>query len=286
MPAALFGRRWSLAATLVVALAAAATGFATTVAIGFSGSRVYDRPAVIVLGSGNNLSVLVTDGPARLLLAAGDDSAAFGNALAKTRPLGRDRIDVLLLAGTTNDVTFLSRARRTAEGRHVEALGNPELIGALGLPADALLLSPRRFQLTRETHVTVETVDRSETAEGPSFAWRATIDHGTTRLLVLSDGRAVGDFASVGPVSALLVGGEHAVESLSQVDTQVLVVSAVALAGKEVRGEVAEFARSRKYVVRVFAGDATSFAFTDGGLELPARAVSVGGTPEPAVGSR
>jgi hypothetical protein len=122
----LFGRRLSRLQTAGLALLVAAIGFAATVVIGAADSRSYARPMVTVIGAGNGLSILVTDGPARLLIASGDDPAAFGNALAKTRPLGRDRIDVLLLAGTTGDVTFLSRALLTANGRHValQTVGN------------------------------------------------------------------------------------------------------------------------------------------------------------------
>ncbi|HEY7031263.1 MAG TPA: hypothetical protein VH482_08060, partial [Thermomicrobiales bacterium] len=123
----------------LLALAVFVLGFATTIGVGAAQSRGYSRPAVTVLGTGAQLSVLVTDGPARLLLASGDDPAALGNALARIRPIARHRIDVLLLAGTTDDVTFLARARRSVEERHTEAIGNPDVLGALGLPVDAVV---------------------------------------------------------------------------------------------------------------------------------------------------
>src|SRR5262245_7782713 len=83
----------------LLALAVFVLGVATTIGVGAAQTRGYSRPSVIVLGTGAQLSVLVTDGPARLLLASGDDPAALGNALARIRPIGRNRIDVLLLAG-------------------------------------------------------------------------------------------------------------------------------------------------------------------------------------------
>jgi hypothetical protein len=202
--------------------------------------------------------------------------------LARIRPLGRDRVDVLLLAGSTQDLTFLSRAQRAVHGRHVEAIGKPDLIGALGLRTDALLLSPRRFRLSDETSVTVETLDRPDAKDGPSFAWRAIIEHGATRVVVLSDGRVAAEFPDSGPVSALIVNGEQAIAAVGQVETRVFVASAIAVSGKQVRTGVADAARSQAWVMRVFAGDAKRFAFTDAGLELPGGAVSVGGTPQAA----
>ncbi len=41
------------------------------------------QPRLNVLGSGNALSVLITAGQARILLATGDDPVAFANALAQ-----------------------------------------------------------------------------------------------------------------------------------------------------------------------------------------------------------
>src|SRR5262249_699904 len=59
-------------------------------------------PQVDVLGSGNRLSLLVTDGPARLLLATGDNPDQFDNALARFRPIFARRVDVLLMAGANH----------------------------------------------------------------------------------------------------------------------------------------------------------------------------------------
>jgi hypothetical protein len=61
----IFSRRLTLLQTSLVALSVFAAGFASTVAIGTAQSLSYSRPAVIVLGSGTGLSILVTDGPKR-----------------------------------------------------------------------------------------------------------------------------------------------------------------------------------------------------------------------------
>ena len=61
-------------------------------------------PQVVLLGSGNRLSVLVTDGPARLLLATGDSPIDYENALGDVRPIFARRIDVLLVAGSSDKI--------------------------------------------------------------------------------------------------------------------------------------------------------------------------------------
>src|SRR5262249_8437885 len=212
----------------------------------------------------------------------GDDPAAFGNALARVRPLGRDRIDVLLLAGSTNDLTFLARARRAVDGRHLEAIGKPDLLGALELPPDALLAVARRFRPSLQTAVTVETLDRAGAKDGPRFVWRATIERGATRIVVLSDGQAATEFPATGQVSLLVVGGDRPIAAEGQVEARALVASAAAVSGKEVRGDIAKTVRNQTWGIRVFVGDAKRFEFTEAGLVLPTGAVSVGATPPTA----
>ncbi len=274
------GRRFSFLQTLALAIGALALTVSTTVAFGSLQSRHCARPSITVLGSGSDLSILVTDGPARLLLAVGNDPAGFGNALEQSRPFGCDRIDILLLAGSTSDVTFLTRARRAARARHVEAIGRPELLGTLGLPPESHLPSPRRFRLSAETRVTVETAEQADAEDGPAFGWRATIEHGATRVVVLSDGRFAGTFPESGPVSALIVGGAAAPSALDQIETGVLIASASEVSGKEARDAVTATARDRRWVLRVFPGEAKRFDFTDRGLALPSGVVAVGATPE------
>jgi hypothetical protein len=273
------GRRATWRQSALLTLAVFVFSFGATIAIGVAQARSYSRPAVTVLGAGAGLSILVTDGRSRLLLAAGDDSSGFGNALSSIRPFGCDRVDVLLLAGSTSDSTFLSRASRVAHGRHVEVVGNPELVGVLGLQTDAYLVSPRRFRLSGDTSVTVEAEARAGAKDASRYAWRAIIDHGATRIAVLSDGRVASDFPDPGPVSVLIVNGGDATDAAGQAEARVFVASAVAVSGKHVRAGVAAASPDRTWVMRVFAGEAKRFEFVDGGLALPPGAMPVDGTP-------
>ena len=72
-------------------------------------------PQVAILGSGNRLSLLVTDGPARLLLATGDSPIDYENAITRVRPLFARRVDVLLVAGSDDSLYVpIGRPRRCA----------------------------------------------------------------------------------------------------------------------------------------------------------------------------
>jgi hypothetical protein len=125
----------------------------------------------------------------------------------------------------------------------------------------------------------VETVSRVGRQNGPSFGWRMTVDHGPTRVVALSDGRIAGDFPELGAVSALIVGGDQPIASLSAIDARALVVSAQVIAGGALRAEVAKTVPGRIWTVRVFPGDAMRLDFVAHGLKLPANALAVDGTP-------
>jgi hypothetical protein len=127
--------------------------------------------------------------------------------------------------------------------------------------------------------VTIETIERDEDRKGPSFAWRATIERGTTRIVVLSDGRAAGDFPSPGPVSALVVAGAAALDALGVVETGAVVAGATVVSGSDLRSGLAASATGQTWIVRVFPGERASLEFVAGGLRLPSNAVSVEATP-------
>ena len=92
-------------------------------------------PQVALLGSGNRLSLLVTDGPARLLLATGDNPIEYENALTHVRPIFARRVDVLLVAGSGSELRVPLAAYGDAHVRSATALAAlPRPIPWVGFP--------------------------------------------------------------------------------------------------------------------------------------------------------
>ena len=106
-------------------------------------------PQVAILGSGNRLSLLVTDGPARLLLATGDNPIDYENALTHVRPIFARRVDVLLVAGSGSTLLRsarrarrFARAQRDRAGAAAAARPRADALGAI-----ASFSSPQRIRL-------------------------------------------------------------------------------------------------------------------------------------------
>lgn len=275
---------------LLVGLAVFLVGGGTTIAVGLAWAREVRSPRVVLLGSGSRLSVLVTDGDARLLIATGDDPVAFANALARARHPTTRRIDVLLVAGEGPFLVAPASLRDDPRVRLRASLGpltgSAEAVALAG-EGVAPLPSPRRIRLGDEVSVRVESaaVEPEGEVDGGAGAWRATVRRGATTVAILSDGRAAAAFDPLGPVSALVVAGTEPLAAWAAVDAPLLVVagSDAVLSGKELRQGAARLFDDARTAIRVHPGEALPLRFVGAGLEAPAEpAQTVGATPPPA----
>ncbi|MGH2533753.1 MAG: hypothetical protein ACRDJW_15790 [Thermomicrobiales bacterium] len=251
-----------------VVTAAISFGATFPLVLGYSNvqARRAGTPRVIALGAGDDLSVLVTAGPARLLIATGTDTTAFGNAFASALPFGLRRVDVVLLAGRGRSATVAAHAARSVHGR-AYAIIDPGLPTVeLALPNNRLeiLSASRRYHLPGGVSVTVET-----TFDDQRSGWRAMIARGQTRIAVLPDGRISDLLPPHDPVSALIVTGDHPADAIQATRTPAVVVNADAVTEDALREGLTAASRSDLLVTSVFAGQAKAIAFVDGGIRLP-----------------
>lgn len=229
------------------------------------------RPQVALLGSGNRLSLLVTDGPARLLLATGDSPIDYENALAQVRPIFARRVDVLLIAGSGSTLLVPLAAHGDAYVRTTTALAPlPGSAEADVLGSIASFSSPRRVRLGSSVQVTVETaLPFGADADTEFPAWRATIEHGGTRIVVLSDGAAAALFPPESSVSVLVVSGDDPAVAWDLSPAVAFVANAEAIDGPELRAAFTASRRPPQWGFRVFPGEALRLMFVAGGVQLP-----------------
>ena len=239
-------------------------------------------PQVALLGSGNRLSLLVTDGPARLLLATGDNPIEYENALTHVRPIFARRIDVLLVAGSGSTLRVPLAAHGDSHVRSATALAPlPRSAEADAIGAIASFSSPQRIRLGPSIAVTVETaLPVTADAEEEFPAWRATVEHGETRVVVLSDGPAAALFPPVSAPSVLAVSGADPAAAWDLSPAVAFVANAEMIDGPEMRAAFGESRRPPQWGYRVSPGEALRLRFVAGGVELPsAPAHDLAGTP-------
>ena len=274
-------RETASTALLVLAIALASTVAAFTVWL-----RDLNAPSVTFLGSGNRLSVLITDGPARMVLASGDDPIAYENALAHVRPIFARRVDVLLLAGAGPDLLVPLAAFGDGHARQTNALAPvPPSLESAELARVEAFTSARRIQLGPSVSVIVETMRPAGADPDETFpAWRATVERGETRVVILSDGEAAALFPPGPPAAVVAISGSEPTAGWEFSPAVALIANAAEMSGPDLRAALTGDRRSPEWYARVHPGEALRLRFVEDGIALPGDAAQpfAGATPDPS----
>jgi hypothetical protein len=231
--------RWLVAALLI--------GVLISWAWSAGSARSANEPAIVLLGSGNGLSVLVTTGDARVLVAGGTSAGDFANALADARPRTTPRIDVLVaLPGSRNVV---DRARELA--RPTLELRLPDQRS--GRQESGTLTSRRAIDLPG---ITIDI----DPGSGSGEDWSITIRAGASTTLVVPAWTVA---ASRAPVALVVITGRDTGAAATTARTPAIAASVRALDSPVVKDGL--------LAGRVAPGDAVRLRMSsDGALAVPA----------------
>jgi hypothetical protein len=173
-------------------------------------------------------------------------------------------------------------AHGDAHVRSVTALAPlPPSAEAEAIGAIASFSSPQRVRLGPSTQVTVEAALPFGAEADVEFpAWRATVEHGETRVVVLSDGPAAALFPPATAPSVLAVSGADPAAAWNLSPAVAFVANADMIDGPEMRAAFTGSRRPPQWGYRVSPGEALRLKFVAGGVELPsAPAHDLAGTP-------
>jgi hypothetical protein len=143
--------------------------------------------------------------------------------------------------------------------------------------------SPQRIRLGPSIQVTVETALPLAADDDAFPAWRATVEHGETRVVVLSDGPAAALFPPVSAPSVLAISGADPAAAWDLSPSVAFVANSEMIGGPEMRTAFTASRRPPRWGYRVFPGEALRLRFVAGGVELPSEpAHDLAGTPADA----
>ena len=241
-------------------------------------------PRIVFLGSGDRLSVLVSDGPSRLLIASGDDPTGFENALTSVLPIFARRVDVLLVSGAKSALLAPVAATHGDQVRTTRSLGTiPPSLEANELGAVTVHTVPSRIRLSPEMTLAIETALPEDAAPDDPLSWRAVVERGNTRVVVYSDGAAPELFAAPPPASVIAVAGDDPVAAWNAAPGVALVAADSQLSGPKLRERFAA-ANAPQWGFRVASGEALTLHFVETGLKVAAESAQrpdAAATPQP-----
>jgi hypothetical protein len=231
--------------------------------------RTSAEPRIILLGSDGAVSILVMAGSSRLLIATGDNTTAFDNALDAALPPTIRRIDVLLVPGGGQGETVAAHALRTRDARYRAFIGPPRSSMLEFESSDAIdsLVTPRRFELADGVRVTLQ-VDPDGGADD-RVHWRATVRHGDTSVIILANGADLAGFEPVEFISALVLVRGAPDGTLADFDLHALVLNEENTRKTTWRQDLARSAPPALIVLPVADGNVETLRFVEGGLQLP-----------------
>src|SRR5215217_1042990 len=195
------------------------------------------------------------------------------------------RVDALLVAGSGNTLLVPLAAHEDSHVRSATTLAPlPRSAEAEATGAITSFTSPHRVRLGPSTQVTVETALPFGADANVEFpAWRATIEHGKTRVVVLSDGPAAALFPPASAPSVLAVSGADPAAAWDLSPAVAFVANADVIDGPDMRAAFTASRRRPQWGYRVAPGEALRLKFVNGGVELPSEpAQDLAGTPADA----
>ncbi|MGI8644685.1 MAG: hypothetical protein ACR2LS_11305 [Thermomicrobiales bacterium] len=178
------------------------------------------QPEIVVLGSGNSLSVLVRSGQSRLLIAAGDDIDSFNRAYGSVLRPTISRLDVLVVAGSGRQVVVPERLVMGQVGRSVlsmRPIGAGQSNGALHQSDVTVLRHSTEVQLTADLTVTINPYLDEVSAD----LWSVTMRNKDSRVVVVPSLEAIP--ADSLPASAVVVTGQANTEGLITANARAII---------------------------------------------------------------
>lgn len=229
-------------------------------------SRAEEIPAIRVLGSGSELSILISSGQSRMLIATGNDATAFDNAFTKARHISSRRLDLLIIAGDNGDLPVANKAVRDLDPRETLLIDGPLRAHStdLAIEPDNIVTAPITITLNGELTVTIS----PESTE--SGTWSAVISYGATTVVAGPDPDTL-PFRRTGASTAILTGVAKPKE-FGSVPFKLLVSSFEAMDSTALQA-LASTAQSSFYAFRIGEEATLTLKFSSRGLLIPGSAV-------------
>ncbi|MCA9858379.1 MAG: hypothetical protein KC438_01585 [Thermomicrobiales bacterium] len=211
-------------------------------------------PRATLLGSQRGISVLVTSGPARVLIVNGTDPAALGNAISGARHPGLDRIDLLIVSGNGAASELAARTIALLRPRAVMTVGSASSLTGTGVIPRKIIDRATEIELPNGVLITID-IWLAADGENDDVTWSATIERGGATIYWVADREALIQDTAPESVDVTVIGRAGPGSKTVLPTSRVLVAAGESIAGPELRTVALDAIGLEVETARVFAGE-------------------------------
>lgn len=243
-----------------------------TTIVAASWANDFSTPRATLLGANRGVAVLVTAGAARILILDGTNSTELGNAIARARHPGLDRIDLMLVSGNEAASGMAHRTIRLLQPRMVLAIGNDEHLRKSGIDVGKTIDHSTEIELPSNVVLTIEVWPAGE----GDVIWSVEIDRGGASLYWVSNRDTLTKPELPASVDVTIIG-----RGKPSPDTPIPVTRTIVAAGESISGpdlrEIAVNANGPETeTARVYAGETIRIDLDPSGIRSIEGATTAG----------
>ncbi len=246
-----------------------------TTLVAASWARDMATPRVTVLGAGRGVAVLVTAGSSRVLILGGTDATELGNALAKARHPGLDRIDVAIVSGNVSAADLATRTLRLLQPRLVVAVGGDASMRNVTIEPGKIIDRSTEIELPDGVTIAID-VWPADGDDGEDVTWSVMIARGGASVYWVADREALMQETLPAHTDVTILGRGKPAADTPFPQTRVIIAAGESISGPELRAIALDSLGPEIETVRVFAGETTRIDLDPEGIRSVSGATLAG----------
>lgn len=247
---------------------------ATTI-VTASWARDYQQPRATLLGSDRGVSLLVTAGPARVLIVSGTDADELLSALDKARHPVLDRIDILIVSGNAAAAEVAERAIELTSPREVMTVGSAASLAETSTVPVEIIENTTQIELPESVTVLVE-VWPAANGENEDVTWSALVERAGASVYWVSDREDLMQESMLEAADVVVIGRGAPTDTTPFPRTDTIVVAGESISGPELRALALDSLGPEVTTKRIYAGEEVRIDLDPAGIDSVPGADPVG----------
>lgn len=237
----------------------------STTIVTASWARDFASPRVTLLGAERGIALLITSGSSRVLLLGGSNPTELGNAIAKARHPGLDRIDVMIVSGSVGTTDMTQRSIRLLAPRMIITVGTDASLQNSDIVTDKTIDRATEIELSNGVVLTIDVWSSSED-DTDETTWAVKIERGGASVLWVADRGALEQNGLPETTDIIILGNGKPNSRIPFPRARVVVAAGESISGPEMRSIAGNAIGPDVEIARLYAGEITRIDLAPQGI--------------------